>query len=102
VLFSALVYTLNHIIRLLTRPVTDWYHPPFLGITLAYALYQTNSLWFVIGLHQAGNVTLAVMRQITDITNTTNVKKRIAFGTLFELVSLLSVALMIPLMKSVA
>jgi uncharacterized protein len=102
VLFSALVYTLNHVIRLLTRPVTDWYHLPLLGITLAYALYHTNSLWFVIGLHQAGNVTLAAMRQIMDITNTTNVKKRMAFGTLFEVVTLLEVALMIPLMESLA
>lgn len=102
VLSSALVYTLNHVIRLLTRPVTDWYHLPFLGITLAYALYQTNSLWFVIGLHQAGNVTLAVMRQIMDITNTTNIKKRIVFGTVFELVNLLAVAFMISLIKSIA
>jgi uncharacterized protein len=102
VLCSALVYTLNHVIRLLTRPITDWYHLPFLGITLAYALYQTNSLWFVMGLHQAGNVTLAVMRQIMDVTNTTNVQKRIIFGTLFEVAMFLSIALMILLMKSIA
>jgi hypothetical protein len=29
VLISALIYTLNHIIRLLIRPITDWYHLPF-------------------------------------------------------------------------
>jgi uncharacterized protein len=101
VLFSALVYTLNHIIRLLTRPVTDWYHLPFLGMTLAYALYHTHSVWFVIGLHQAGNVTLAAMRQMMDITNTTNVKRRIVLGTLFEAIMLLSVIGMILLMKSI-
>jgi uncharacterized protein len=95
VLFSALVYTLNHIIRLLTRPVTDWVHLPFLGVTLAYALYQTHSLWLVIGLHQAGNVTLAVMRQVMDVTNTANLKKRIVFGVLSEIGMLLVVALSI-------
>ncbi len=85
VLFSALVYTLNHILRLLTRPVTDWYHLPFLGLTLAYALFQTGSLWLVIGLHQAGNLILPLMRQMMDVTNTTDIKKRIGYGILSEL-----------------
>lgn len=94
-LMSSLVYTLNHIIRLLTRPITDWYHLPFLGITLAYALYQTGSLWFVIGLHQSGNIIYYLMKQMMDITNTTNIKKRIIFGVFSELIMLIVVALAI-------
>jgi membrane protease YdiL (CAAX protease family) len=94
---SALIYTLNHIIRLVTRPITDWYHLPFLGLTLAYALYQTGSLWFVIGLHQSGNVILSLMQKMTNLTNTANVKKRIAFGILSELIMLMVVVLTMPL-----
>ncbi len=95
VLFSALVYTFNHSIRLLTRPITDWYHLPVLGLTLAYALYQTSSLWFVIGLHQSGNVIYYLMQQMMDITNTTNTRKRVLYGVLSELVILLIVVLIL-------
>lgn len=95
VLVSALVYTLNHILRLLARPVTDWYHLPFLGITLAFALYQTGSLWFVIGLHQAGNVIHYLLQQTMDVTNTTNAKKRIMFGILSEMVMFIAVILIV-------
>jgi membrane protease YdiL (CAAX protease family) len=96
-LISALLYTLNHMIRLLTRPITDWYHLPFLGLTLAYALYQTGSLWLVIGLHQSGNVVYALMQQMMDITNTTDTNKRIGFGILSELILWLVVIVAIPL-----
>lgn len=99
VLVSALVYTLNHVIRLLTRPVTDWYHLPFLGITLGYALYQTGSLWFVIGLHQAVNVLLALMQQNMDFTNTPNIGKRIMFGIFSEITMLLIVVLVMQLIR---
>jgi uncharacterized protein len=99
VLISSLVYTLNHIIRLLTRPVTNWYHLPFLGITLAYALYQTGSLWLVIGLHQSGNVIYYLMQQMLDFNNTTNIKKRVMFGVFSELIMLIVVVLAIPLAK---
>jgi len=98
ILVSTLLYTLNHILRLLTRPPTDWYHLPFLGLTLAYALYQTGSLWFVIGLHQAGNVVYYLMQQMMDITNTTDDRKHIGFGILTELVLLLVVMLAVPLL----
>ncbi len=97
VLISALVYTLNHIIRLLSHPFTNWYHLPFLGITLAYALYQTGSLWFVIGLHQSGNAIYYLMQQMMDFNNTTNIKKRIIFGIFSELIMLIVVVLVIPL-----
>ncbi len=100
VAISTLIYTLNHIIRLLTRPVTDWYHLPFLGITLAYALYQTGSLWFIIGLHQSGNVILPLMRQTMDVHNTTNNKKRIVFGILSQIVMLIMLVLIIQLISS--
>jgi uncharacterized protein len=92
-IFSALLYTANHVIRLLTRPVTDWYHLPILGLTLAYALFQTGSLWYVIGLHQSGNVIFYLMRQVMDVTNTTDVKKRLRFGILSEFVFLVVVIL---------
>ncbi len=95
--FSSLIYTLNHMIRLLTRPITDWYHLPFTGLTLAYVFFQTGSLWFVIGLHQAGNVIYYLMQQMMDISNTTNVKKRMLFGVATELVMLLVIILITPL-----
>ena len=50
-LASALLYTGNHIIRLLIRLVTDWYHLPCLGMTLASALCLYGSIWYVMGLH---------------------------------------------------
>lgn len=95
VYFSAAVYTLSHFLRLFTRPLTDWYHLPFLGVTLAYALYQTDSFWFVIGLHQSGNVLIAVMRQMMDVDNCPDEKKRILFGAFAEAALFLMVALTI-------
>ena len=100
-LSSALLYMLNHIIRLLTRPVTDWYHLPFLGITLAYALYQTGSLWFVIGLHQSGNVIYYGMQQMMKVTNTTNLRQRVLFGIFSEIVLFAIVIWMVPLINRV-
>jgi uncharacterized protein len=98
-IFSAALYTFNHIIRLLTRPVTDWYHLPILGLTLAYALFQTGSLWYVIGLHQSGNVIYYLMRQMMDVTNTTDTRKRIRFGVVCELIFLGVVILATPLVN---
>ena len=92
-IISAVLYTLNHIIRLLTRPVTDWYHLPLTGLTLAYALFQTGSLWYVIGLHQSGNVIYYLMRKMMKVSNTTNTRKRIGYGVISELVFLLVVIL---------
>jgi uncharacterized protein len=100
-LVSSLLYTFNHIIRLLTRPVTDWYHLPFTGFTLAYALYQTGSLWFVIGLHQSGNVIYYLMQRMMNITNTSNIKRRILFGILSEIIILMVVMLAVPLVNKV-
>ncbi len=93
-LFSTLIYTFNRIIRLFTCPITDWYHLPFLGLTLAYALFQTGSLWFVIGLHQSGNVILYLMQQMMDVTNITDTRKRITFGVPSELIMLMIVILL--------
>lgn len=92
-LVSAALYTLNHIIRLLTRPATDWYHLPLTGLTLAYALAQTGSLWYVIGLHQSGNVIYYLMRKMMKVSNTTDTRKRIGYGVVSELVFLLVVIL---------
>ena len=97
VITSALLYTFNHIIRLLTRPITDWIHLPFLGLTLAYALYQTGSLWYVIGLHQSGNVIYSVMRQLMNVSNTIDIEKRITYGIAAELVFFVIVILCTPL-----
>jgi uncharacterized protein len=90
---STLVYTLNHSLRLLTRPITDWYYIPLIGLTLAYALYQTGSLWLVIGLHQAGNAVPFVMHKMLDLSNTPDTKKRILFGIISELSMLAAVIL---------
>lgn len=81
---------------MLTKPVTTWVHLPFLGVTLAYAFYQTGSLWLVIGLHQSGNVTYSLMQQMMDVANTTDARKRIAFGIFSEMVMLVVVVLVIP------
>jgi membrane protease YdiL (CAAX protease family) len=86
IIASALIYTLNHLIRLLTRPLIDWYYLPFLGLTLAYALFQTGSLWLVIGLHQSVNVVSYLMQQMVDYTNTPDTKRRLLFGLLTEIV----------------
>ncbi|MCA9865801.1 MAG: CPBP family intramembrane metalloprotease [Anaerolineae bacterium] len=94
-IFSSFLYVTNHILRLATKPVTDWYHLPFTGLTLAYALAQTHSLWFVIGLHQSGNVIYYLMRQMMNVENTTNVRRRIAYGIASELVFLAVVMLVV-------
>lgn len=92
---STLLYVANHIIRLVTKPVTDWFYLPFVGLTLAYALARTGSLWLVIGLHQAINVTFYMMQQMMDVKTTTNVRRRITYGIVAELVFLLTVVLVL-------
>ncbi len=93
--FSSFLYVTNHILRLATKPITDWYHLPFTGLTLAYALAQTHSLWFVIGLHQSGNVIYYLMRQMMKVENTANVRRRIAYGIASELVFLAVVMIVV-------
>lgn len=90
---SALLYVLNHIIRLVTKPVTDWFYLPFVGVTLAYALARTGSLWLVIGLHQSINVTYYMMQQMMAVKTTTNARRRITYGIVAELIFLLIVVL---------
>lgn len=94
-LFSSFLYVANHLFRLATKPVTDWYHLPFLGLTLAYALAQTGSLWFVIGLHQSGNVIYYLMRQMMAVHNIDDVRRRITYGIISELVLLAIVILVV-------
>ena len=94
-IFSSFLYTINHILRLVTKPVTDWYHLPFAGLTLAYALAQTHSLWFVIGLHQSGNVIYYLMRQMMKVENIGSVRRRITYGIASELVFLGIVVLVV-------
>lgn len=90
---STLLYVFNHIIRLVTKPVTDWFYLPFVGVTLAYALARTGSLWLVIGLHQSINVTTYMMQQMMNVKTTTNTRRRIIFGIVAELSFLLIVVL---------
>ena len=92
---SALLYVLNHIIRLVTKPVTDWFYLPFVGVTLAYALARTGSLWLVIGLHQSINVTYYMMQQMMAVKTTTNARRRITYGIVAELIFLLIVVLVL-------
>lgn len=96
ILLSATLYTLNHVIRLVTKPITDWYHLPFAGLYLAYALIQTGSLWYVIGLHQSGNLLYYLMHRMSRVTNTTDTRKRIVFGIMSELIMLALVILVTP------
>lgn len=87
-LISVILYLFNHIIRLVTKPISDWYHLPLLGLTLAYVLIKTGSLWPVIGLHQSGNIIAYLLNQNMRVRNTPNLKKRMAFGTASQLVLL--------------
>jgi membrane protease YdiL (CAAX protease family) len=97
---STLLYTFNHIIRLLTRPAANWIHLPILGLTLAFALHQTGSLWYVIGLHQSGNVIYALMQQVLDVSNIAGPRKRMAFNVFSEAVFFLAVILLTPLVHA--
>lgn len=95
VIVSTLLYVFNHIIRLVTKPVTDWYFLPFVGVTLAYALARSGSLWLVVGLHQAINVTSYLMQQMMTVRTTPNSRRRITYGILAELFFLLIVVLVL-------
>ena len=90
---STLLYVLNHIIRLVTKPITDWFYLPFIGVTLAYTLARTGSLWLVIGLHQSINVTFYMMQQMMAVKTTKNIRRRITYGIVAELLFLLVVVL---------
>lgn len=92
---STLLYVLNHVIRLVTKPVTDWFYLPFVGVTLAYALARTGSLWLVIGLHQSINVSFYMMQQMMEVKTTNNVRRRITYGIIAELIFLLIVVLVL-------
>lgn len=93
VAISTLLYVFNHVIRLVTKPITDWFYLPFIGVTLAYTLARTGSLWLVIGLHQAINVTFYMMQQMMAVKTTRNIRRRIAYGVVAELLFLLVVVL---------
>ncbi len=95
VTISTLLYVFNHIIRLVTKPVTDWFYLPFIGVTLAYTLARTGSLWLVIGLHQAINVTFYMMQQMMEVKTTSNIRRRITYGIVAELIFLLIVVLIL-------
>ena len=92
---STLLYVLNHIIRLVTKPITDWFYLPFIGVTLAYTLARTGSLWLVIGLHQSINVTFYMMQQMMEVKTTSNIRRRITYGIVAELIFLLIVVLIL-------
>jgi membrane protease YdiL (CAAX protease family) len=85
-LISVVLYLFNHIIRLVTKPISDWYHLPLTGLILAYVLTRTGSLWPVIGLHQSGNIIAYLMNQTMRVQNSPNLKKRMAFGAASQLV----------------
>ena len=95
IFFSSSLYVANHFLRLATKPITDWYHLPFAGLTLAYALAQTGSLWFVIGLHQSGNVIYYMMRQLMEVRNIDNIRRRVTYGIVSELVFFAIVVLVV-------
>lgn len=93
VAISTLLYVFNHVIRLVTKPITDWFYLPFIGVTLAYTLARTGSLWLVIGLHQSINVTFYMMQQMMEVKTTKNIRRRITYGVVAELIFLLIVVL---------
>ena len=92
---STFLYVTNHIIRLVTKPISDWYFLPFAGITLAYALARTTSLWLVIGLHQSGNVIYYLLQSTMKVENSKNTRARMVYGTFSELILFLAVVLVL-------
>jgi len=54
ILFSALLYVLNHIFRLANGPV-EWFMLFCFGLAYAAALWKTGSLWAAVGLHWGWN-----------------------------------------------
>lgn len=95
VAFSTFLYVINHIIRLITKPISDWYFLPFAGITLAYALARSSSLWLVIGLHQSGNVSYYLLQNTMKTENSANMRVRMVYGIVSELVLFLIVVLVL-------
>jgi membrane protease YdiL (CAAX protease family) len=59
IFFSAMVYVLNHIWRL-HDDVSVLAYLFILGLSLAWALVYTKSLWLTLGLHWGGNILFAL------------------------------------------
>jgi membrane protease YdiL (CAAX protease family) len=55
VVFSSLVYVLNHVYRLANGPM-EWFMLFCFGLAYAAALARTGSLWAAIGLHWGWNI----------------------------------------------
>ncbi len=90
IIFSAMVYVLNHVHKLTNGPAILVYLL-VTGISLAIPLVVTRSLWYTLGVHWACNI---VYRITTDVAPT----KTIGSGSFTSLTLLtLVVALSIPL-----
>jgi len=55
ILFSSLVYLLNHIYRLTEGPAF-WSYILIIGFFLMLAMVRTGNIWLTLGLHWAGNI----------------------------------------------
>ncbi|QAA80544.1 CPBP family intramembrane metalloprotease [Aequorivita sp. H23M31] len=68
IIFSALIYLLNHIYRLTDGP-ESWFYIFMLGIVFIIPVITTKTLWFTGAMHWAGNVFFFVTHNVIQ-TNT--------------------------------
>lgn len=86
VLFSALVYALNHIHRL-NEPVYFLY-VFVLGIQLVIPLLVTGNIWYTLGVHWAGNIVYHLTNNVLHTTSGSNPFPGIVVAIVFVVFSI--------------
>ncbi|AMM51406.1 hypothetical protein TH61_09760 [Rufibacter sp. DG15C] len=66
ILFSAVVYVLNHVYALTAGPETLVYLF-VLGVMLAIPLLYTRNIWYTVGVHWAGNIIYRVSNDVLSV-----------------------------------
>jgi hypothetical protein len=86
VLFSALVYALNHIHRL-NEPVYFLY-AFVLGVQLMVPLVITKNIWYTFGVHWAGNIVYHLTNRVMHTADGSNPFPGIVVALIFALLSI--------------
>jgi membrane protease YdiL (CAAX protease family) len=86
VLFSSLVYALNHIYRL-QQPVSFLYLF-MLGIQLAVPLLVTRNIWYTLGVHWAGNIVYHLTNSIMHTSAGSNPFPSMVVALIFTVLSI--------------
>ena len=86
VLFSALVYALNHIHRL-HQPVYFLY-VVVLGVQLAIPLLLTKNIWYTFGVHWAGNIVYHLTNSVMHTTDGSHPLPGIVVALFFSLLAI--------------